>query len=186
VEKVIEKFVPGRYRIEPRLKDIKPSKFVTLDVKLQTEIIKALNKNPLGGYFFCGATSTGKTYLMWALYKEAVYAGRNALYMTCSEMIRKMKLDEFNPNCLEGFSVSDFEKNNSQSPAHLFIDECGKLGDTEYSFSKFFEVIDFCYMNPDIVRLSLATNYNLELFRESYGEALTRRLEEICDVVGER
>ena len=185
MEKLIKELVPGRYRLEPRLKDIKPSKFVALDVNTQTEIIKALNKNPLGGYLFCGNTSTGKTYLMWALFKESLYAGRNAFYMTCSEMIRKMKLDEFKPNCPEGFSVSDFEK-NSNNPAHLFIDECGKLGDTEYSFSKFFEVIDFCYMNPDIVRLSVATNYNLEFFRESYGEALTRRLEEICDVIGER
>lgn len=96
-----------------------------------------------------------------------------------------MKLEEFNPNCMEGFGTIDLEANYF-GPCHLFIDECGKNSETEYALSKLFEIIDYCYTNPDRVTLSVATNLTLKDFGIVYGEAMSRRLEEICDLAGER
>src|SRR6185369_5076311 len=48
----------------------------------QAELLTAAKTNPLGNYFLAGKFGTGKTLIMWALYREAVEQDRRVVCCT--------------------------------------------------------------------------------------------------------
>lgn len=54
------------------LRTITPSTASSLDLGKQQAVINTLRADPTGSYLFCGASSTGKTYLAYSLFRLAV------------------------------------------------------------------------------------------------------------------
>ena len=180
---IIQRTVPEIYRNEPRLKDIRPLSRLPVSVAAQKANLKLMIANPLGGYFLQGPSGTGKSYLMWALYKESLHAGLNATFTSCRELISRLRKEEFRksgePEDLNLVTVEDLRA-NARGPYHLFIDEWGKMKDNDYAYDQLFTIVDHCRSNPSSAVLNVSTNYSEADCIEIYGEAMMRRITEMC------
>lgn len=180
---IINRCVPEVFRNAPRLANIKPYENTGIDLEKQQSLLDIFKSVPFNGYFLYGPTGTGKSYVMWALYKEALYAGREAIFTSCRDLISKMRKEEFrrawdtpDPSLIS----KDILKANYFGPTHLFIDEWGKASESTYVYDQLFDLVDYCSYNPSQVVLSISTNYNRADFEEVYGAAMLRRIQEVC------
>jgi hypothetical protein len=125
---------------------------------------------------------------MWALYKEALFHGRKAIYVTARAMMTALRKLEFqNPN-EQSNEIPDLVepymlRNNIWGPSHLFVDEWDKLSVTPYAHDLLFTLIDHCASNPSSVVLCVATNLNKTDFCELYGEAMYRRISSVTNEI---
>jgi hypothetical protein len=179
-EEIFRNVIPEIYQCVPRIKDLKPHEMLPCPVGVQQTMIDAIKDDPFEGFFMVGPTGTGKTYLMWSLFKEATYRGRDTYYTTCRNLVSRLRQAEFNRN--ETYDpdliTKDKLKATLYGPAHIFIDEWGKMSMTDYAYDQLFELVDYCSCNPSQVKMSIATNYTLEEFKNLYGDAMLRRIHE--------
>jgi DNA replication protein DnaC len=179
-ESIIRKTVPEIFLKAPRLKDITPYEKLYSDLSRQVAIIEFIKESPLDAFFFLGPSGTGKSYLMWALYKEALYAGRQAKFTSCRDLVNSLRKDELGRSGDVDHNlvtVSDLKKSYF-GPFHLFIDEWGKAPESEYVYNQLFSIADYCCSNPSNVVLNITTNYNEKDFSDVYGDAMLRRIKE--------
>jgi DNA replication protein DnaC len=157
-------------------------------MEAQEKIIDLIRNSPLDSYFFRGPTGTGKSFLMWALYKEALYHGRKAIFVTARAMIAALrKLEFLNPseqnNDIPDLIEPHMLRRNIWGPAHLLIDEWDKTSVTPFAHDLLFSLIDYCASNPSSVVLCIATNLEKMDFCELYGEAMYRRISSITNEI---
>lgn len=187
---MIKRRVPEIYRDAPRINGISacPSLVPQVEMEVQEKILDIIRNKPLDGYLFHGPTGTGKTYLMWALYKEALFCGRKALFVTARSMITALRKLEFQhpneqnndiPDLVEPYML----RRNIWGPTHLFIDEWDKVSVTPYVRDLLLALIDHCASNPSSVVLCVATNSDKRDFCELYGEAIFRRISSVTNEI---
>lgn len=185
-QSIIKRTVPEIFLSAPRVADITAYNKLSSRMDIQQSILENIKQRPLEAYFFVGPTGTGKSYLMWALYKEALFKGRNARFITCRELVEALRKEEMRrPGMVSDpqlISKEDLVR-NFFGPFHLFIDEWGKASDSEYAYNQLFGIVDYCHNYPSQVVLSVSTNYTKREFEEIYGEAMIRRLFETCNGV---
>jgi|GEM_PF-3118198 len=157
-----------------------PCETLSVSPEYQETVIGILRKNPFSGYFFRGETGTGKTHLMWALFKEAAFAGRRVTFTTAREIIQRYRREEFGRLLSDESALGpDNLSANYWGPHHLFIDEFDKVNSGDFTYDYMFTLINHCYENPNEVVLCVATNLTEALFREVWGEAMARRISDI-------
>jgi hypothetical protein len=188
-----KRLCPGvEYRLFPKSEDrsdgISASEYVEnsgVSIEHQRSVLESLSKAPLSGYCFVGPTGTGKTFLMFALAKEAAYAGRTVV-------IRKAH--KYIDACRSDIVAKDTEEPNddgiywnllpkSSLPVHIYLDEIDSVSVTDFSVRTLFSFFDYCYENADKVVLTVSSNVGLNAWAKSFGDASRRRIEFLTTVI---
>lgn len=166
---------------------VDPVKYVQskgFSVKHQKELLAILKENPLKGYLFIGPTGVGKSFLLWALAKEAAYAGRKVIIQEASAFVDAAKSDQFvkpAEDRPDGMIYPDIDLVCGRyGPAHLFLDELDNVPSTDFSVRRIFDLMSYCYDHSDECVVSAASNMSLDQLAGMLGPATARRLESLC------
>ncbi|HRJ90075.1 MAG TPA: ATP-binding protein [Pyrinomonadaceae bacterium] len=152
----------------------------------QIVLVEAIRQNPEGSYFLAGRFGTGKTYLMWALYRHAVMTGKRTVICTLSELIGEYK--RFIQQSMSGqqlqyprIGAEDLRQQHTRYS--IFLDDVDKARPTEYVAEQLFELVDAVYAFGH--QLVVTTNLSAELLSqhferadERFGGAIVRRMTE--------
>jgi DNA replication protein DnaC len=144
-------------------------KEATID-NLDKSILEAVdnaikNKKSL---FFYGNTGTGKTYALHALSKSR---GKVDNFVTL--------LVEFRDYMQKGFYFTKIRDYINED--YLFIDDIGSETVSNFVLEFLYMVINGRYEN--MKRTVLSTNLTIEAFQERYGDRITSRLMEMCEII---
>lgn len=159
----------------------------------QAQYVPMIQNNPHGSYFLGGKFGTGKTMLMWALYREAVMRDRRTVVCTLSELLNEYKKAiNASKNNLEPFypRLVAEDLRQSHTKFSIFLDDVDKAMPTEYVAEQVFELANAIYdFRHQIV---LTTNLSVpglaahfERADQRYGGAIVRRFvdnSEICEM----
>lgn len=176
-----KKVVPERFW-NVRFKNLKPSGLAKLTEDRQQRVIDVLKKDPLGSYMLLGPTGVGKTHLLYALVNEAIDARRTVYALTASELLRAAREAEIG-NTDFIVDVGKLERTSERGTVHLFVDEMDKVKLTEYAQLFLFDIVNYCYNNPNRVKFSITSNLNPNAFEETYGPAFFRKMRDISHLV---
>lgn len=155
--------------------------------KKQKAILAEIKSNPFASYLFIGASGVGKSYISWALWKNAALAGHRAVSTTASELMKEYRDLEVEDEAKRPRVVpSDLAQ--SQFRYTIFIDEIEKMRVSPFSMEKLFELIKNAvdYGHQLIVTSNMREAELKRTFGkidEVWGEALMRRLVENTTVV---
>lgn len=152
----------------------------------QPAVIDAMRRSPEASYFLAGRFGTGKTYLMWALYRHAVMAGKRTVVCTLSELIgeyhRFIQLSKAG-QMLQYPRVGAEDLRQQHTRFSIFLDDVDKARPTEYVAEQLFELVDAIYafghqivVTTNLTAAALAQHF--ERADERYGGAIVRRITE--------
>lgn len=151
---------------------------------LQKSFVPVLKTSPSDNFFLAGRFGTGKTLMMWMLYREAVMNDKRVVACTLTELLNEYKV--FIQASISGgelvyprLSSGDLRQNHTRFS--IFLDDIDKAKPTEYVAEQFFELADAIYaFNHQIVITTNLTAVKLiehfERADERYGGAIVRRL----------
>lgn len=154
----------------------------SMSLEDQQKVLDVMQRRPLSGYALFGPTGVGKSFLLWALAKEACYAGRRVIIRKCSVVLEAMKdsedkkaEDRDHPDLIARADLDD-----SMGKTHFMIDEMDAIPTTAFAMRQLFDLIDYCYENSGKVVLSMTTNLGKGRFKDTFSPALYRRVESCC------
>lgn len=151
----------------------------------QVEAVKAIKGNPGGNYFFAGDFGTGKTYLLWTLYRHAAEQDtRRLVVCTLSELLTEYKQfiqASINGDPLVYPRISADDLRQTHTKYSIFIDDIDKARPTEYTAEQLFELSDaiYAYKHQIVVTTNLTLEKLIDHFKradERFGGAIVRRL----------
>lgn len=146
----------------------------------QQTIITGIKKNPFDSYFFMGDSGVGKTYIAWAIWKNAALTGRRAVATTMAELSVQFRDLEIHKEAQRPKILpQDLAQTHTQYT--VFLDEIEKMRVSPFSIEKLFELIknavDFGH------QLVITSNMTEEGLRKHFGQldevwgsAIIRRL----------
>jgi DNA replication protein DnaC len=146
----------------------------------QKTIIPSIKENPFESYLFMGDSGVGKTYIAWALWKNAALSGRRAVATTMAELSIQFRDLEIHAEAARP-KVLPQDLAQRHTPYTVFLDEIEKMRITAFSIEKLFELIknavDFGHQ---LVITSNMSEDNLRTYfsqvDEVWGSAIIRRL----------
>jgi DNA replication protein DnaC len=143
----------------------------------QGTIIPKIKENPFDSYLFMGDSGVGKTYIAWAIWKNAALSGRRAIATTMAELNVQFRDLEINADAPRP-KVLPQDLAQPHVKYTLLLDEIEKMRVTPFSIEKLFELIknavDFGHQ---LVITSNMSEDNLRIFfGEVWGSAIIRRL----------
>ena len=160
----------------------------------QSNVVAEIKKNPGGNFFLAGDFGTGKTYLLWTLYRYAVEQDtRRVIACTLSELLTEYK--NFIQASIKGdpliyprISAEDLRQTHTKYS--IFIDDIDKARPTEYTAEQLFELADaiYSYQHQVVVTTNLTLEKLVAHFKradERFGGAIVRRLVDkayICEM----
>jgi len=163
--------------------EITPSRYVAnhgFPLAAQEAVLRKLGANPLAGYFFCGPTGTAKTFLLWALLQEAVYANRRVIYCTAGQLARLMSSQRDEDTAeIEAIKAPELWMG---SPVHIYIDELDSIPTRENTLRGLFEIISASY-DTRLSVISGASNAAPKDLEKIIGSASMRRLRDITTII---
>jgi hypothetical protein len=162
---------------------IEPSEYAMahgFPLAAQKAVIEKLGGSPLLGYIFFGPTGTGKTFLLWALMQEAVYANRRAVYYTAGSLARLIS-SQRDDDAAE-LEIIRAPERWMGSPLHLYIDELDSIPSRDVVLRALFEIFSAAYDTGAVV-LSVASNAGLKALENHIGSASMRRLLDLATPV---
>ncbi len=174
----------------PKLMELKPRQDLH---PAQATAIAYMKEHPEESYLLCGDNGTGKTFLGYALYLHALFAGRRVVAMTVQELLsqyKRMEMHEAGPKG-EAFRaavvVDDLRQNHTRFT--LFLDEFEKARATEFTCEMLYALIDAAYAFGHQLIVTSNMNVNSLINRwgridEVYGRSIGRRLASMCSGVG--
>lgn len=185
-EKRIAKIPPAFRNI--RLEDIVPN---TSKHSKQPQVIAHMKANPTESYFLAGRPGTGKTLMLWALYRHALERGvSHVVCCTLAEL-----LDEYR-SFIRAVKADDQPRYPRLNATQLredgvrysiFLDDLDKANPTDYAAEQVFALVNAIYeFRHQIV---VTTNKSVEQLKAHYnrsddrGEPIVRRLIENSTVV---
>lgn len=153
----------------------------------QRAIVERMRANPAGSYIFAGRFGTGKSLLMWALYREAVKTNpMRIVACTLSELMDEYRKTFDNPEFLPRIGAYELRRNGPKYS--LFLDDIDKARPTEYVGEQVFELTDaiYAFQHQIVATTNLSVPKLIEHFEradERYGGAIVRRLLEVAEIV---
>jgi len=136
------------------------------------------NRRITKGVFFTGGTGVGKTYALHAIKRRTEeICGYNACsgIENWTELLFELK-EKINSN-----QIRDFLSNQVTNRPHIFLDDVGAEKQTEWSQEMLYMIVNRAY--EQCHALFIVTNLTIEEFTEKYGERITSRLVEMCEVI---
>lgn len=174
----------------PRLMELRPRPDLH---PAQAATIVYMQEHPDESYLLCGDNGTGKTFLAYALYLHALFAGRRVIAMTVQELLSQYKRMEMHEANAKGeafratVTVDDLRQNHTRFT--LFFDEFEKARATEFTSEMLYAVIDAAYAFGH--QLIITSNMKVSALinrwgkiDEVYGRSMARRLASMCNGVG--
>jgi DNA replication protein DnaC len=157
--------------------------------KKQEVVLAKVKQEPFKSYLFLGNSGVGKSYIAWAMWKNAAIKGRRAISTTAAELMQEYRelevadsVEDFRPRVLP----SDLAQ--QQFKYTIFIDEIEKMRVSPFSMEKLFQLIKNVvdYQHQLIVTSNMREielkNYFGQLDK-AWGAAIMRRLTENVTVV---
>jgi len=133
------------------------------------EAVRYLKKTPAGSFFIYGDVGLGKTHLLAAIFEENYTSGRwlSSTILTETQLVDSIK------------SGAIREKLNEA--ATFYIDDIGKIKIANWDIEALFNFYNDVYRYN--IGLVISSNYSLNDLAEIYGGAITRRIEERCEIL---
>jgi len=131
--------------------------------------LKLLKGNPVGSYYIYGNVGLGKTHLVAGLYEANYNNGR----WTSTHVLTETQLTE---------SIKDYSIRAMLRTASTFvIDDLGKIEVAKWDIEALFNFYNEVYRNDQA--LIISSNYSLQALSGIYGGAISRRIEERCEIL---
>jgi DNA replication protein DnaC len=132
-----------------------------------------------GDYFIVGPYGSGKTHLLYAQYR--IYAlnpvpGNDNFVRSTKDLITELQLHELGKKASAILDSLEHKK-----AVKLFWDDADKFKITEYKLESLFDLVDKIYKSES--NLTITSNCNLVELQEKLSPAITRRIDDICQVV---
>lgn len=158
----------------------------------QAEMIPFIKANPESSYVLAGRFGSGKSLMMWMLYRHAVkQTQRKVVVCTLSEL-----LDEFRAYIQASMNrdtptlprLNAAELRQAETPYSIFLDDIDKAKPSEYAAEQFFEIVNAIYefQHQLVVTTNLTVRGLSDHFDradERFGGAIVRRLVDNAKVV---
>lgn len=202
VRAIWEAGTPEEYRAF-KLSALEPSEKSALSLERQRKVIDMVKAEPLGGYFFMGPPSIGKTVWTACLYRHAlkVHLAEHELvnaaclrrYFPVWRISTKQMLDQHTEHALRQAEEDYIDKRQvtAEKIAHvrsqqkltprLFLEEIDKTKETEARRANLFAVLDAMMAHRG--QLVLNSNLTPDEFAERFGADLWWRIEKTSTVV---
>lgn len=119
----------------------------------QARYIAIMKTNPFDNYYICGDNDTGKTRMLYALYENAVSAGRIVLVATLFDMLDEIKRSfatgRTSATCtiIDNLNTHGLVTQGAGKKVSAFIDDIDKARPTEFAAEAFFSLVDALYRN---------------------------------------
>lgn len=177
--------------IDARIAKI-PPKFA--DVRLETIVPRQgqeaaaefIKSNPTRSYLLSGKFGSGKSMMMWALYRAAAERGKNRL-VTCTlaELLGEYR-SFINGGHRPRLNAAELKQKKVQYS--IFFDDIDKAKPTEYAAEQFFEIVNaiYEYGHQVVITTNLSLGGLVDHFDradERYGGAIVRRLVDNAKIV---
>lgn len=148
-----------------------------LDIKIR-ELLKANFNSEVNGFtkgiFLTGKTGTGKTYALHAIENHCLQFN-----LICSPVENWVEvLFELKEKMGKGF-LTETVKSITENPI-IFIDDIGAEKQTEWGQEMLYLIINRIYEAEKT--LFISTNLSFQEFSEKYGDRLTSRICEMCEM----
>lgn len=137
----------------PRLEDLRPrydlhphGPFARRVGDVQAAAIAEMRARPEASYLLCGENGTGKTHLAYALYLEALFAGRRVVACTVQELLDEFKRMELRETGRDGGAfrarVVPEDLRQKHTRWTVLLDEFEKARVTEFTCETLFALLD--------------------------------------------
>lgn len=158
----------------------------------QASLINAAKADPDGSYFLAGRSGTGKSHVMWALYRHAVEQGdRTVVACTMTQLLDEYRafisaVDRDQRPVYPRLSVDDLTDGKRRYA--VFLDDIDKANPTAYAGEKIFAIVNaICEFQHQLVVTTNKTPEELIAFYnrsdDTRGPAIVRRMMEGANVV---
>lgn len=132
------------------------------------------------GLFIFGECGTGKTYSLYALYRNAVLEKVDCRIINETDLIRLFKSD-FDKNFDKNKNEEGHFDNYLNYKGTLFIDDVGTEKKTEFTEETLYHIINTRYEN--MLDTLFTSNLSPKELAERNGDRLASRIVGMCDVV---
>jgi DNA replication protein DnaC len=146
----------------------------------QERALSLISGDPSGSFYLTGSYGSGKTHLLYALYREIVLTGKTGCHVrTTRGLVEELRRAEFDDDFVSPVLAAALKP----EPYHLFWDDIDKLKTTEFKTEVLFDLADTMYSQNH--GLTVTSNYSLRdlIERERMHPAIVRRLDDMCRVV---
>jgi DNA replication protein DnaC len=155
--------------------------------KKQETILKEIKANPFASYLFLGNSGVGKSFISWALWKNAALSGRRAIATTAAELMREYRHLEVQSDAVRP-KVLPTDLAQDQFKYTLLLDEIEKIRVSVFSMEKLFELVKNAvdYGHQLVVTSNMRDSELKRTFGqidEVWGSAIMRRLVENTTIV---
>lgn len=157
----------------------------------QFAVLERMRDRPDSNYLFWGATGTGKTFLGYLLYREAVMRNKTVTAITTLELVKQFRYEIECRSRGEQFSPTLTPDRLRKPGARHFIllDEFTNAVVTPFAAERIFELVDVIYREGH--QLVVTSQYDPDeikrvwsRFDPSLGEAIARRVLAMCASFG--
>lgn len=108
----------------------------------QEVILKEVKEHPFASYLFLGNSGVGKSFIAWALWKNAAMEGRRAIATTAAELMQEYRdLEIADEAEVKRPRVMSADLTQEQFKYTIFIDEIEKMRVSEFALEKLFQLI---------------------------------------------
>lgn len=131
------------------------------------------NRKEKTGLYLYGGCGTGKTYTLYAIYRNAILNGYRSRIYNVVELLRLFKKD-FNLDERNFEKCLDYE-------GVLFLDDLGAEKNSEFVDETLYHLINT--RNEKMLPTLFSSNLSLKELAEKNGDRLASRIVEMCEVV---
>lgn len=159
---------------------------------LQAEIVPFIRANPESSYVLAGRFGSGKSLMMWLLYRNAIkQTPRKVVVCTLSELLEEFRgfiQSSVRNETPKLPSLCAAELRQTETPYSIFLDDIDKARPTEYAAEQFFEIVNaiYEYQHQLVVTTNLRVrdlSSHFDRADERFGGAIVRRLVDNAKVV---
>lgn len=157
----------------------------------QARFIEIIRDDPTASFFFAGRPGTGKSLLMWTLYRHVVETGTNRVVACTMSTLLDEYRDVIRASMagedaqIPRLSVADLRQ--KEKKFSIFLDDIDKANPTDYAAEQIFGLVNAVYEFQH--QLVITTNLSPERLAAQYdrsfdrGEPIVRRMMEGAKVL---